>query len=526
MESNLHQQALVLASRLDSLDVKLDFCIKHSVFLHKAPLPSKWRRNDSAVGEGLRKLKSLVKSEKRFFARLDVNSTKPSHVNCSNVPYLESLFALIQTSSELTSCLKTFPYNANLMPVLKNGRSERIRVDVVCERGLKWIKVKARNLRSVENDLREIEIENEAFGSSDEDRESINIENEDLMKLDIFRTAKRLMLAAEQNMIHYQAPVVVIRFVGNRRDEVDERIVTLLEGIGVEVEIGEDSEWRNSVLRQYDDLMLNIPEEMERDAELSTPIDFHNAPIISSTLNLDVTTLLALVSEICHDLETMPDEAFSVGPLRLQKEQEVETPLLPDLLDLLNSRNCVCTHTAAEKFLSILSTVGGPSERARAVKILGDGIIKAFEFDFEPFSAATVKVLGNLPHITVIPDDPHESFKTLVNPRFAPHHFIIFGTSYKLKITTITANAWICTAMGDVGSDISIAVHQPRSLVEQRKVRVINGQDPCTGGARRRRELERKKRAQEEDAGIVAGAAELSITDGIDAEPDMSLWAM
>jgi len=65
-----------------------------------------------------------------------------SHVQCTNVNYFEGILALLFTEKNLVAVLKQF-----IVPKNSPLNSKKVRVDVVSEGGMKWIKVKARSMK-------------------------------------------------------------------------------------------------------------------------------------------------------------------------------------------------------------------------------------------------------------------------------------------------------------------------------------------------------------------------------------------
>jgi len=95
---------------------------------------------------------------------------------------------------------------------------------------------------------------------------------------------------------------------------------------------------------------------------------------LSSTINIDCTILLALVSDLSHyNSATIPLEAASGAkdgqphPASVrQLKMESEEQLLPSILyPLLQGRKMICTTEATRRMREIVSTIGTDSEKAR-----------------------------------------------------------------------------------------------------------------------------------------------------------------
>ncbi|KAG0245379.1 hypothetical protein BGW41_000006 [Actinomortierella wolfii] len=113
----------------------------------------------------------------------------------------------------------------------------------------------------------------------------------------------------------------------------------------------------------------------------------------TDTLNLDITTLMALSSWLCHTFQPNPD-VFTSPPLRFQAQQECQQPILPLLATIMGchgnerekslggsdqqpsryqgQRRLVVTRAAATRFLTIVNLIGGPEEKWRGRILMRD----------------------------------------------------------------------------------------------------------------------------------------------------------
>lgn len=91
----------------------------------------------------------------------------------------------------------------------------------------------------------------------------------------------------------------------------------------------------------------------------------------TSTLNIDCTILLALVSDLSHSSVDI-DPSFHVA-IRRQIERERTDNVIPSVLwpGMVN-RDLVCTAEAARRMREIVDTIGTPTEKARTA-LLMDG---------------------------------------------------------------------------------------------------------------------------------------------------------
>jgi hypothetical protein len=199
---------------------------------------------------------------------------------------------------------------------------------------------------------------------------------------DMVLLTRSLVLAADQNRLHYtHRPQVTLQFAGI----LPEESTPLEEMIQKSVRIG-------SVAQSIEDGTVEMfPVKVhfgpvDSDATTSsstTPMDEAFAPfsiptsvddmvLFSKTLHLDITTLMALSSFLCHSIR--PDPAlFTSPPLVLQAQQEHDQPLLPLLAKIFEGRErLVMTRTAATRFKAILSVIGGSEEKWRGRVMIHD----------------------------------------------------------------------------------------------------------------------------------------------------------
>jgi hypothetical protein len=213
--------------------------------------------------------------------------------------------------------------SANMKTSLRgdnSGDRRTIQVDIVADGGKKWIKVKASSLKGVGAELEESsdeysddetdsEHENECFfdGAQFNGSFNNNITNSNpnhqsphrkelyIPRLPVFSQAKALMIAAQQHPVHYTNPVIVFRFINDSIVKVDEKIIQVLESIGIHVEreeVSKDVDINNTSLT-IENIMQNISLEGQ-----FQEID----SVLTKKINLDTTSLISLVSELCNPI--------------------------------------------------------------------------------------------------------------------------------------------------------------------------------------------------------------------------------
>jgi hypothetical protein len=167
-------------------------------------------------------------------------------------------------------------------------------------------------------------------------------------------------------------------------------------------------------------------------------------------LNLDITTIIACVSDITND----PDIATRFGNISEWKIKnpsvyqqildEIENPLLPKLNILFNNKTLVVTKKAIDKTLEIIEALGSTQEKNR---------LQLF-----------------LKKLTVIPDDPSQEFIKLKSKNWSEYNKSIFGTSHKLDIPVVTGNlSLVSIILNDLEIDVlDVKPHRARCFVGEK----------------------------------------------------------
>lgn len=96
-------------------------------------------------------------------------------------------------------------------------------------------------------------------------------------------------------------------------------------------------------------------------------------------VNLDITTLITLVSHVTNDLD--PEQHFDDPVLQYQASEERQDRVLPKITEFMKDKEVIVTNTAWTKvsclqtlsdvsqFQSIVSVVGGAKEKERAEEL-------------------------------------------------------------------------------------------------------------------------------------------------------------
>lgn len=164
--------------------------------------------------------------------------------------------------------------------------------------------------------------------------------------------ADNLLLAASQTRTQYLHPTItfILPHLPPTTPEVT-AFLTSLQAKGISV--------------HTPTTLLPAPSVTSLLDSLTAPLSRRATPL-SSTLNLDTTILLALISDISHHPSVPQEPRFHPAILR-QIEMEREKPMLPDqLLPVLAGRDLLCSSSARARFQEIVDIVASDTERARA----------------------------------------------------------------------------------------------------------------------------------------------------------------
>ncbi|KAI8146980.1 hypothetical protein BJV82DRAFT_597303 [Fennellomyces sp. T-0311] len=404
--------------------------------------------------EGMYRYVHSLQAEMGFLDKLleDPSRIKKEYIQSSNLSYLEAVHEAIEQANDIQQImeLKSVPVNDDVwMPKAALMRNQTVKVDLVAEHGLVWIKVIARNAKGLRFDMAGLEVEDE--DSSDEEEEydenfPTTIASEDAFNdLPIFKKARSYLRSAEAHQLHFKTPQVVFAFMRLQQEDVFvERILARLREMGVVVHVG-----ATGLQGSY----------------CATPAE------ITSSLNLDVSTVLALISEMSHQ-PCLPDQVDGEA-LQIQARREQIAPALPILRDIIKDKKLFMVQSAYDRLEQIVKVVGGQNEQTRFEQLFHD----------DNYDTRLWTMLPKL-HIEVLPDNASERFRRLLEPpkkknalnngrkirsRFSEFHAVIFGSGDAYRMTTVTAIQWIQQAITDAGlTDRAIVSHEPRSLAEQK----------------------------------------------------------
>lgn len=182
-----------------------------------------------------------------------------------------------------------------------------IKIDIIANDNLTWVKIIARNSESIKDEV----LGRCEYGSKD-----------------ILAVADEFLDIASSQFNFFRPPNCVFDFL----NPIDENLEEALESKGV------------------------ILGRKFRESNQSYQQDF-------LTLNIDITTMLAYVSELSNGGVNWK---FNEKLLEEQREMEVKEPIKPFLEKIFEGKELICCETAVKSFDEIIELLGGPNEKQRA----------------------------------------------------------------------------------------------------------------------------------------------------------------
>ncbi|KAI9280012.1 hypothetical protein BY458DRAFT_430988 [Sporodiniella umbellata] len=329
-----------------------------------------------------------------------------------------------------------------------------IKVDIVADNGLTWIKVIARNAKAFRHEV--MGLEQTWDESDDSEEEDLPTAENSFEHLSIFKKAQEYLTTAKANQVHFCTPQVVFAFmrIPANQDASVEKIMDRLKEMGIVV-----------YLQTPDSSLSSVCQPRMRYENLT-----------SEKVLLDVSSVFALTSELSHF--PCEPEKISALPIQVQAEREAAFPCLAQMKTLVKGKQLCMIQSAFERLQEIVKVVGGPREKARFEYLFRGPL--GLDVTYDP------KLWTLLPslQVEVIPDAPVPDFFQLLEPplqksklnngrkirtQFSPFHALLFGSGGYYRMTTFTAIQWMEKALEDAGiQGRFIVCHEPRSLAEQK----------------------------------------------------------
>ena len=306
-------------------------------------------------------------------AEADQESEKTIHMlKSTNLFFYKAIWEAAKGSQALVTFHKRF--YCGEQPTRRAKRSERskaVLVDIVARDGTEWIKVSTVNedrlLREIEKarwELAESSDEGSAEDEPDADAKkasSLKLDSSPLQdeydRMDLVRSTADLIEASRSNRLHYESPRVrlVLPKISVSPPEQLSPLFDRLRAKGVLID------YTTTPTTGIEDLNSHVFPNL-----LPSP-----HPLMTSTVNIDCTILLALVSDLSYAEDHPVHPSFNEA-IRRQIELEKQDHLLPlSLWPALAGKELVCTAEAEIRMREIVDTIGTPSERIRTDLIMG-----------------------------------------------------------------------------------------------------------------------------------------------------------
>ncbi|KAL9088841.1 MAG: hypothetical protein Q9159_002877 [Coniocarpon cinnabarinum] len=292
----------------------------------------------------------------------------------SNLPSYALIWRTAKSSQGITAFRQWFRINPSASgrrTENKLKRAQKALVDIVAEDGEVWIKVSSITPKRILYDCAK-----EGWGRFGEGLEGSDAENEDqktetstpngrdgstgdierdVPEIPLLRSARDLVAAAKANRVRGRIPQV--RLILPRISKGDSSEIDLL-------------------LHQMTKLGCTLtlsPEYPSHEPNLEDVLDampVNPMARLSTTLNIDCTILISLISDISHVSNLKPESWFNAMLLE-QLKFESEEALLPNILyPVLKGRRLVTTEKAAAQCRVIVETIGNENEKKRCTVLL------------------------------------------------------------------------------------------------------------------------------------------------------------
>ncbi|KAI8984354.1 hypothetical protein BDF20DRAFT_859503 [Mycotypha africana] len=456
--------------------------------------------NDKKPIEGLHRYTNSLTSELHFLEKLlnKPEQIKKEYVQSTNLGYLEAVYeALASVGERREEVMRLVSTPSKNDSIWKSRaamiKESSIKVDIVAEHGLVWIKVIARNAKAFRHEVMGLEWDAASFEEEEDDDTDDEEENSrqapllgtataHFESLPIFKKAQKYLDTAKAHHVQFHTPIVVFAFmrIYPEEDVFVQKIMDHLSEMGVVVYMAPPptttttttttTTATHSLRSSYTPLLSHYVD-----------IDHLTTP----SINVDVSSALAILSELSHHV--CPPEEVSALPLKIQAEREAKRAVLPQILPYIKDKKLFIIRSAYERLKSIVDVVGGPNEKRRFCYLFRNVLQDKAESSFDPELWTCLPSLS----IDLLEDASSVFFEKLLDPpppsakgqppasrlnngrkirtRFSDFHAKIFGSGHHYKMTTLTAIQWMETALEDAGLQGALLVtHEPRSLAERK----------------------------------------------------------
>lgn len=373
LSNQLNQECLDLLSEVDAYQSLLASTLRNPQLVEVRQFRTNVNTESKLLQKMAKQIEEAIGEDAGSQADPDVEMRLVHALRSSNLPFYQAVWRIAKGScSGLLALGKRFYWEgetkatirqkakAGMQPEKQPNKDKRKSafVDIVADDGEEWVKVStiSENRLLFEMAEKGWECDSEGEEWSDDGKGRTVLQNSDGEddELELIKLAQDLRKAANATRVRYKHPrlrVVIPKIEEGSVPEID-AILNQMRSYGVKVEC-----------------QGSLPAETGNGLAHLLPQPFKK---FSSTLNVDCTLLLALVSDLSHIKDITPSPSFHRAIIR-QIEVEKEKPLLTsELWPAMSNRELVCTAEAAGRFREIVETIGTGTEKSRTRLLLGE----------------------------------------------------------------------------------------------------------------------------------------------------------
>lgn len=295
-----------------------------------------------------------------------------SRLRFSNLPAFERNWEIIKRCRDLVAVEQSIPKNPKVKASTRTSSSDTgmVFVHAVVDGGAEWLRIISKDEKRVLLEL--------AAGGWDWDHEEGDTDDEDDSELfediPVLRTAKELADTARKYWHDYRRPrirILLHRIQEGQSKDMD-RVIQKMRSTG-----GDDIK----VTVECADSPLTSSRPPDFDTALSNLVPVEDMSRFGSTVLLDTSVLIALISDISHATVDVQPWHNKDCKAQIRDEADGINFLTSEAYPVLRGRRLVCTKEASEHFHEISDTIASPTELERARLLYSGG-----QKDFQKFS--------------------------------------------------------------------------------------------------------------------------------------------
>lgn len=382
----------------------------------------------------------------------------------SNLPFYETVWTVAKTTcTGIVAFGKRFYWDVDARDweVAKKranmDKRKSVYVDIVADEGAEWVKVstisESRLLFEMAKKGWEVDSEDEGEGEEgrtvlrnfEDDAGSAEEDDED--EIELIKLGRDMRKAANAMRVRYRHPrlrVVIPKIEEGKHGDID-GVLNQIRSYGITVECG------GYVSSTQIGDHPNVDASDKQGFSHLVPNPFKR---FTSTLNVDCTLLLALVSDLSHFKNIQPSPGLHRA-INRQIELDKEQPLITtEVWPAMDAHELICTDEAARRMREIVDIIGTDTEKERMKIMMGYSPFEGWDAasliqKFQELSDHKVPAQWKVPikivdaksaidmvfHNNKLPPVANEVAKTLSDIN---HSVFIYGWSTGL--TTISSN--------------------------------------------------------------------------------------